>query len=108
MKSTDKEKKNRPATEASAGRPAAGREKLDFERVEREKLVTAHAEDVDGVVEISLRPSKIDEFIGQENLKENLNIALSAAKKKKRTRRTYPAFRPSGPGENNAGPYRRA
>ncbi len=57
------------------------REKMHFERMEREKLV--QSEDADGVVEITLRPSKIDEFIGQEALKENLRIALTAAKKRK-------------------------
>ena len=61
----------------------SGREKISFERVEREKLVAVQAEDADGVVEISLRPSKISEFIGQESLKENLNITLQAAKKRK-------------------------
>ena len=66
-------------------KPEPAREKIDFERVGRENLLNAQnaAEDVDGVVEISLRPSKIDEFIGQENLKENLKIALTAAKKRK-------------------------
>lgn len=59
------------------------REKISFERVEREKLVTSQAEEADGIVEISLRPSRIHEFVGQENLKENLGIALSAAKKRK-------------------------
>jgi Holliday junction DNA helicase RuvB len=59
------------------------REKISFDRVEREKLVAAQAEDADGVVELSLRPSKIDEFVGQESLKENLRIALGAAKKRK-------------------------
>ena len=73
MKSTDKEKKT--------SKPA--REKIPFERVEREKLAQPTAEDVEGVVEISLRPSRIDEFIGQERLKENLRIALEAAKKRK-------------------------
>ena len=60
-----------------------GREKINFERIERQKLVTDQADDADGVVEISLRPSKIAEFVGQENLKENLNITLQAAKKRK-------------------------
>lgn len=61
-----------------------GREKVEFERVGRQDLVAAqNAEDADGIIEISLRPSKITEFIGQENLKENLNIAIQAAKKRK-------------------------
>ncbi|MBI3253005.1 MAG: Holliday junction branch migration DNA helicase RuvB [Candidatus Omnitrophica bacterium] len=62
---------------------ASGREKLNFERAEREKLLTPEVRDVESVVEISLRPSKIAEFIGQENLKENLSIALAAARKRK-------------------------
>ncbi|OIO39335.1 MAG: Holliday junction DNA helicase RuvB [Candidatus Omnitrophica bacterium CG1_02_49_16] len=56
---------------------------MSFERVEREKLASAQIEEADGVVEISLRPSRIAEFIGQESLKENLNITLQAAKKRK-------------------------
>jgi Holliday junction DNA helicase RuvB len=60
-----------------------GREKISFERVEREKIVQVEADDVEGVVEISLRPSRIGEFVGQERLKENLRIALEAAKKRK-------------------------
>ena len=68
--------------EKTKDKKTQGREKISFERVEREKLVTAQAEDADGVVEISLRPSRIAEFIGQESLKENLNIALQAAKKR--------------------------
>lgn len=58
------------------------REKIEFERVEREKLVDAGIQDADNVVELSLRPKKINEFIGQESLKENLSIALQAAKKR--------------------------
>ncbi len=57
-----------------------GREKADFERVEREKLVNARSEEADGVIELSLRPRRIQEFIGQESLKENLGVALAAAR----------------------------
>ncbi len=62
--------------------PQNGREKISFERVEREKLVSA-SNDRDSVAEVTLRPSKISEFIGQEDLKANLGIALQAAKKRK-------------------------
>ncbi len=60
-----------------------GREKILFERAEREKLIQPTAEDMEGVVEISLRPSKIDEFVGQERVKDNLKITLQAAQKRK-------------------------
>lgn len=46
----------------------------------REKM---KADESDGVVELSLRPSKIAEFVGQEGLKENLSIALQAARKRR-------------------------
>jgi holliday junction DNA helicase RuvB len=74
MKSTGKEKKNKAQS---------GREKIPFERVGREKLIEPTSEDVEGVVEISLRPSKIADFVGQERVKENLAITLEAAKKRK-------------------------
>lgn len=60
-----------------------GREKISFDRVEREKLVQPTSEDVEGIVEITLRPSRLGEFVGQEQIKENLRIALQAAKKRK-------------------------
>jgi Holliday junction DNA helicase RuvB len=61
----------------------SGREKISLERVKREDLVQPTAEDMEGVVEISLRPSKIDEFVGQERVKGNLRITLEAAQKRK-------------------------
>ena len=62
---------------------SSGREKINFERVEREKLLTSKSEEVEGILDLSLRPTRISEFIGQESLKENLGIALQAAKKRK-------------------------
>ena len=62
----------------------SAREKIPFERIEREKLVKPQTVDEsDGIVEISLRPPRLKELIGQENLKENLKIALEAAQKRK-------------------------
>ena len=63
--------------------PRDGRERIEFDRVGREKLLETQTDESDGIVEISLRPSRIDEFIGQENLKDNLKIALRAAQKRK-------------------------
>lgn len=60
----------------------SGREKIHFERAEREKLVDPASEEMEGVVEISLRPSRLANFVGQEKLKDNLRIALQAAKKR--------------------------
>ncbi len=62
---------------------STSREKISFERVEREKLLTPKSEEVEGILDLSLRPTKISEFIGQEGLKENFRVALEAAKKRK-------------------------
>jgi Holliday junction DNA helicase RuvB len=43
---------------------------------------TAGATDVDRVDDISLRPRRLDEFIGQRELKEHLAIVLEAAKRR--------------------------
>ena len=72
MKSTDKEKK--------PSNPSLGREKVSLERA---SVVRIGTEDMDGVIDVSLRPSRIDEFVGQERLKENLRVALQATKKRK-------------------------
>ena len=64
-----------------------GREKISFERASREELVDAQViDESDGIVEISLRPPRLDDLVGQENLKENLRIALAAALRRRRER----------------------
>ena len=75
MKSTGKEKKNNGVS--------AGREKVPLEKAPQRHVSDLGPEDMEGVIEISLRPSRIDEFIGQERLKENLKVALQAAQKRK-------------------------
>ena len=37
----------------------------------------------DGVLDQTLRPSRFDEYIGQQNIKDNLTIFLEAAKQRK-------------------------
>jgi Holliday junction DNA helicase RuvB len=67
------------------------RRPIDFERDEREKVVSAAAAepivgaaatDEEKVVELTLRPNLLGEFTGQESVKENLQIAIQAAKKR--------------------------
>ena len=47
-----------------------------------ERVVTSTLTSVDNDIEESLRPRKIDEYIGQTKAKENLNIFIEAAKKR--------------------------
>ena len=42
-----------------------------------------HDEDADEqVIEVTLRPQRFDEYVGQERLKKNLKLAIDAAKKR--------------------------
>lgn len=47
-----------------------------------DRIISGALREEDAAVEISLRPSRIDEFIGQKKLRENLNIFIQAAKKR--------------------------
>lgn len=49
----------------------------------REKLVTNQETDEDLILNISLRPSKLTDFIGQKELVDNLKVSLEAARKRK-------------------------
>ena len=53
---------------------------LDF--TANQRLVGQKADEQERVMEISLRPQNLQEFIGQEALKENIRICLEAAKKR--------------------------
>jgi Holliday junction DNA helicase RuvB len=60
----------------------AGLEALSALAQGREKLITTQETDEDQILNISLRPSKLDEFIGQKDVVENLKVSLEAAKKR--------------------------
>jgi len=49
----------------------------------REKIVAAQETEEDVILNISLRPSKLLEFIGQKEMTDNLKVSLEAAKKRK-------------------------
>jgi len=66
------------------------REKIDLEQdvaalgkvPEREKTVAAQETEEDVILNISLRPSKLKEFIGQRDVVDNLKVSLEASKKR--------------------------
>src|SRR3954454_7829496 len=64
----------------------ANKKKFDLNRsaagksADAERLVSAGKVDDDDIVELKLRPKRLAEFIGQEKAKEQLAIALAAAK----------------------------
>lgn len=45
-----------------------------------ERMVTGEIQDDDSVIELSLRPTRLAEYIGQDKVKENLQIFIQAAK----------------------------
>lgn len=49
----------------------------------REKLIASQETDEELILNISLRPTKLSEFIGQKETIENLKVSLEAAKKRK-------------------------
>ena len=57
--------------------------KEEIKNQERERLITGQEVDEEKVLNISLRPDKLDYFVGQEHTIKNLKIAIEAAKKRK-------------------------
>ena len=51
---------------------------MDFEN----RIVTPDYSAQDSDAELSLRPKTLNEYIGQEKVKENMNIFIQAAKKR--------------------------
>ena len=58
-------------------------DKKDKEEPMREKLVFSQETEEDIILNLSLRPAKVSEFVGQKAVVDNLLIAVSAAKKRK-------------------------
>ena len=53
----------------------------------REKILQEKESEEDVILNMSLRPQKMKDFIGQKGTLENLKISLEAAKKRKARRR---------------------
>ena len=56
--------------------------KITQEDVGRERLLVNQETDEDIVLNISLRPTKLPEFVGQRDVVENMKISIEAAKKR--------------------------
>ena len=48
----------------------------------REELLSPAADPIERAEETTLRPRRLDEFVGQERLKEHLEILLGAARQR--------------------------
>ncbi len=67
-------------TQDRRGRPASAVERNRV--VSRPEITTPEALTDDGTPEVALRPSRLDEFIGQDTVRENLQITIDAAKQR--------------------------
>jgi len=50
---------------------------------DRERLITTQEAEEEAIFNISLRPEKMEHFVGQQHTVENVKIAIKAAKKRK-------------------------
>ncbi|MFA6486076.1 MAG: Holliday junction branch migration DNA helicase RuvB [Candidatus Magasanikbacteria bacterium] len=55
---------------------------VNIEIEENERLIKPQAQAEEAVFDASLRPQKLTDFVGQEQIKQNLDIAIAAAKKR--------------------------
>ncbi|MCX6779793.1 MAG: Holliday junction branch migration DNA helicase RuvB [Candidatus Magasanikbacteria bacterium] len=49
---------------------------------EENRLVNSEVSEQENTIEITLRPSHLQDFVGQENIKQNLNVSIAAAKQR--------------------------
>lgn len=66
--------------------------------VKTENITSPHDQD-DQVLDLALRPARFEEYIGQENVKENLAILIGAAKKRRESLEHILIHGPSGLGK---------
>ena len=67
--------------DGNAKRMSSYKNKDDFVRADRsERIVSAAAHDEDLRLDASVRPKTLNEYIGQKRVKENISIALEAAR----------------------------
>lgn len=69
------------------------------EVIMEERIISAHLMDEEDPVELSLRPRYLQEYIGQQAVKENLKIFIEAAKQRKETLDHVLLYGPPGLGK---------
>src|SRR6266403_1918664 len=69
---------------------ADGTAKRMMQQRQPERIVSGQAYDEDARIDVSVRPKRLDEYIGQKRVKENIQIAIDAARS--RGEALYPAM----------------
>lgn len=54
----------------------------ELEDFKMEELLNAEADEVEEAEEVTLRPKFLNEFIGQDRVKDNLKVYIESAKKR--------------------------
>lgn len=70
-----------------------------METSEEKNLTSAKEENGDNIIDFTLRPQKLDEYVGQETAKENLKIFIEAAKSRNESLEHVLIFGPPGLGK---------
>ena len=68
----------------------------------RAEITTPKVLSDESVVELSLRPQRLAEFIGQQKVKDSLRIYIDAALARRRTARSHAVLRPAGTRQDDA------
>lgn len=74
--------------------------------MDEDRILTSTMRSEDIEIDQSLRPKSMDEYIGQEKVKEQLKIFIQAAKNRGEAL-DHVVLWPAGPGKNNAGFHHR-
>ncbi len=68
-----------------------------------DRIISGEADESEVSIEQSLRPQTLKQYIGQNQVKENLEIFIKAAKLRKETLDHVLLYGPPGLGKNNTG-----
>ena len=72
-----------------------------------DRILTAAATREDDVLEASIRPKRLDEYLGQKPVREQLSIYIEAARRRGEALDHVLIFGPPGPGQDHAQPRHR-
>jgi len=56
---------------------------IDMEEINKERIISTKEAGNDSALDLTLRPKNLNEFVGQDKTKENLQITIQAAQKRK-------------------------
>ena len=75
--------------------------------MEEERLVMSGFREEEDDQESSLRPKTLREYVGQQAVKDSLNIYIQAARQRRDSARPYPAVWPARLGQDDPRGHRR-